>query len=271
MAPEDVNIDFDAIKEIADKGVRRAVVFLGIGFNAAKDSSLTKYELTDVTQLQLVPPDVNSETLAKFKDEFGIWIVACGLRELIETFAVYLDAIHNACLFMAFHKQKVPGTEAEKFRKTFPYEGLEDKMKHLGERFSVRCERPDLLLSINQARHCLTHRRGIVGQEDCGTSAQLQVKWIGMEVFIETPSGEIIPFQAGSKQDIYLSDGGTVKLRFPERSESFQRGSYLKLSHGALAEICYFVHNSTVEILASAIQYTKSISIPFKEKEQPHK
>jgi hypothetical protein len=102
-----VNIDFSNIRETARKGVRRTAVFLGLGINAAIDSALRKYELSDISPIHLVPSNVPEETIAHFKTEFGRWIVANGLRELIETFALFLDRTHNACLFMASHKGKI--------------------------------------------------------------------------------------------------------------------------------------------------------------------
>ena len=60
-----------------------------------------KYELTDISPIHLVPSNVPEETIAHFKTEFGRWVITNGLRELIETFALFLDRTHNACLFMA--------------------------------------------------------------------------------------------------------------------------------------------------------------------------
>lgn len=105
--PKLINIDLDQIKKIAKKGVRRSALFMGLGLNAAYDENFQKYELTDITQIQIIRPNADSQTLKHYKEEFSLWIISCGLRELIETFAVFLDEINNSCILMAVNKREL--------------------------------------------------------------------------------------------------------------------------------------------------------------------
>ena len=89
MAEIEYNIGFGKILAVALKGVRRATVFLGLRLNAALDPEFNKYQLTKIAKIQLLPPDVDAQTLTHFKDEFKTWIVGNGLRELIETFSFF--------------------------------------------------------------------------------------------------------------------------------------------------------------------------------------
>ncbi|MEP4034912.1 hypothetical protein [Pseudophaeobacter sp.] len=92
-----INLDFGAILEIALKGVRRSSVFMGLGVNAARDPENKDYQLSGITQIQLVPENVPKEAVEHFKKEFQIWIVAGALREATEAFALFLDELHRAC------------------------------------------------------------------------------------------------------------------------------------------------------------------------------
>lgn len=75
-----IPLDFDRIHEVALKGIRRAAVFMGLGVNAARDIGYRAYELTDLTQIQIVPSGANDQQVKQFKQEFEIWIIANGLR-----------------------------------------------------------------------------------------------------------------------------------------------------------------------------------------------
>ena len=190
MATRTINLD--AISETARKGVIRTVVFLGLGVNAANDPHFNGYELnrfqgsrpTNVGY-KFLPSKVTQKTLSEFKKEFGNWVVANGLRELVETFAVFLDQIQNACLTMALNRRKLTTKEAVAFAKQFPYKGIKEKLSLLNKRFNIRPEHPDYIISINQIRHCLTHRLGRVGPEDCKTDNKLTVRWLGLDFFAE--------------------------------------------------------------------------------------
>ena len=260
--PIRVNIDFEDIRETARKGVRRTAVFLGIGINAALDPALRKYELTDISPIHLVPSNVPEETIAHFKTEFGRWVIANGLRELIETFALFLDRTHNACLFMASHTGKITFNDATLWQPAFHHKGIEDKLKVFQSRFGVKPNFPEHLGTIQQVRNCFTHRHGIVGKLDCEDTDELLLKWTGFDIFIETPTGETIDLVLPLKEEIHLKDGGTVCLRFSERVRSFKLGIPITLEPKDLEEICNFILMSTDQLLKSVSDFAKNIGIP---------
>ncbi len=260
-----VNIDFDKIRETAYKGVRRTAVFLGLGFNAAKDPAFRNYELADISPIHLVPSNVPEETIDHFKTEFGRWIVACGLRELIETFALFLDRTHNACLFMASHKNQITFEDATVWQPAFHHKGIKDKLKTFESRFNVKPNHPEHINRIQQVRNCLTHRHGIVSKQDCDDGDELIVKWMGFDLFIETPTGETIDLVLPLKEPIHLKDGGTVNIRFSERIRAYKIGTPVDLEAKDLVEICNFVLISTGQILKTVSEYAMNLGIPDAE------
>ncbi|MFZ3017716.1 MAG: hypothetical protein WA056_04550 [Gallionella sp.] len=137
MTHEVINIDLDKLLEVALNGVRRASVFMGLGVNAAIDDNFRKYQLTPLTNIQLVPDNVPEEMLKHFKEEFRLWIEAAGFRELADTFANYLDSVHHMCLVMKAISEKTPLTDIQDIHRKYRDEGFPNKLNVLSQRFSV--------------------------------------------------------------------------------------------------------------------------------------
>jgi hypothetical protein len=271
-----VILDLDKLADIGLKGVRRAAVFMGLGLNAAHDPAFKNYQLSNVPNIEtnairveLIPSNVNDETLSHFKKEFGVWVIANGLREVIERYAAFLDSVHHACLVMACNKQKLKPADPEKLDRSFRFKGIEDKLCELERRFGIKPKHPDYIVSINQARNCLTHRLGQVGLEDCKGGKALEIKWVGMDLQIQLESGKIISLNKKESEHIVLREPGSLQMKFVERLKSFPFRSFVTFQMPELAEICKFLLGSIQEVSASAIQYANSIGIASRKKESP--
>jgi hypothetical protein len=188
-----------------------------------------------------------------------VWVIANGLREIIERFAIFLDGIHHACQWIAVNKRILQSADAKRRDKSFRFKGIEDKLRELEARFCVRSNHPEYLVSINQMRNCLTHRLGQVGIEDCNGGKEFHVKWLGMEFQIELESGKIILLNEAV--GLPLPEPGTIQLRFVERCKTFPLGSFVSLEMHELAEVCNFILHSIRTVTASAIEYSKSQGI----------
>ena len=234
---------------------------MGLGLNAAHDTAFTNYELTPITQIQLAAPDANRETVASYKSEFGLWIIACGLRETIETFVVFLDEIHKICKQMAMIREKITVENPEALDKKFTFKGIDKKLFHLKSKFRIESASANYLVGINKVRNCLTHRRGIVGAEDCMEGDELIVKWMGLDIQIVTPSGEVINTLPMLKEGFALPKGGNIIIKNSERVRFFKKGASIELSPKDLAEVCYLTLRATDEIVLSAVNYAESIGV----------
>lgn len=258
MERHQINVDLDKILDVAHRGVRRASVFMGLGVNAALDAEFKEYQLTRITKLQLVPDTVDSETIGHFKEEFKTWVEGNGLRELIETFSVFLDRIYDAALLIDISKDKVNMAALAAKQDSFNREGFPNKLKILRSKFSVGPKHADYIVSINKARNCLTHRRGIVGKEDVDESDKLRVAWLGMDIFAETPNGERHSLMEIPPEGLLLPDGGTVCVQFIERQRLFDQGTPLHLSTRDLAEICWFFQRESETTKQSVVEHAKA-------------
>lgn len=238
-------------------------MFMGLGLNAALDPNFKAYELTEITSIQLVPPDADEKTLKHYKEHFSLWIIACGLRELMETFATFLDEVHSASLLIAESVGRTSTTDRVARDKKYRQKGIKEKLDLLKQGFDMESNYTEALKTIHQARNCLTHRQGIVGPEDCFGGQNLIVKWFGLDIYTETPSGDIIPLQPLPPGGIMLPEGGQVKMRFTERLRTFPLKSPVTFSPRDLAEICHLVLLSTDEIISSAQAYAIKEGIPM--------
>lgn len=261
-----LNINFDQLREVALNGIRRSAVFLGLGVNSARDPRFSDYELTKITLIRLVPANADAQVVRGYKKAFEEWIIACGLRELTETFAIFLDGVHRSCLIMATHQKEIPPEEATKSGPAFEWKGIEEKLAKLKTCFGVETQKEKYLVSINRVRNCFTHRRGLVGRPDVGAEDCLRLQWWGMEMFIQTPNNDVIPIPASFPEEgIYLKDGGTLCMKFTDRVKEFKLGQLIAISPNDLAEMCFLAQLATDEILKSAFNYASKIGIPLRE------
>lgn len=258
-------IYYDNILDIALKGVRRTAVFLGLGLNAASNPDFVDYSLTDVAPIQIIPADADDETIKHFKEDFSIWIVSCGLRELIETFNVFLDGIFYASLIVAISKGDISNERAVEFYQKFTYVGTGKKFEVLEDRFNVRYKYSDYVCTVNMARNCLTHRLGRVAPKDCNDNDKLLIKWLGFEIYFESKSGETIKPELPIRKPFRVEGGVSLMSKFAEKSLAFNVGSTIRIPPKSLAEICFFLHMAATVIRDSAIEYAVAQGIKKKD------
>jgi hypothetical protein len=118
----EINIDLQKLADIAHVGVRRAVLFMGLGLNAINQPGFRDYQLHKLPlqagqqsfPVDFFPPDLPDERVATFKQEYSVWIAGCGLRELLEHYALYLDHIHKYGLVVQQATGKLGQRDPEK-------------------------------------------------------------------------------------------------------------------------------------------------------------
>ena len=193
VAPIEVN--FDQILDVALRGVRRASMFMGFGVNSALSDACNEYQLTQITQIQLLPDKLSEEDLKGAKDEFRLWIEANGFRELIETFHIFLDAISLACLKFRLGKREISLGQLKAKHSDFTRQGFPAKLETLSKKFSIAAKHRDHLESLNSARNVFTHRLSVVRRKDLNAGSNMRVSWLGSDIFIEESNGTGHPIE----------------------------------------------------------------------------
>jgi hypothetical protein len=246
-------IDLDQIKSIVDLGVTRTAVFMGLGINAAYDDSFNKYELTKNTSIQFIDSSATDSVIKHYKMEFSFWITMNGFRELIETFSIFLENIFDVCISILSTKCIVP--KYEKTRKDFAKMGIEAKLSSIEKTFNIKIPYRECMPTINQARNCMAHRRGVLGVEDC-INGKFELKWMRIVYFSRKTTGEVVIIELPiSDEGILLNKGDELGYKFETKRVMFNIGDFLKLSPQDLSEICYFVIILTDEIVKEVISY----------------
>jgi len=100
---------------------------------------------------RFVPDNVDTQTLRGFKSAFEQWIISNGLRELVESFASFMDDVYRICLIIGTNKGKVSSNNVDADRKKIEKKGIEAKMKFLRNKFSISTEKEKYFGSINLA------------------------------------------------------------------------------------------------------------------------
>lgn len=262
----EVNIEFNKILEVALRGIRRSSVFMGLGVNAALDEEFSDYQLSRVSHIQLVPSDVGLDAVDHFKEEFSRWVVANAMRELVESFSLFLDRVYEACSFIKCHCVK--RVDQEKFTqqlRSFSGQGIPNKLNILENSFGIVVNHDSYIKSINKARNCMTHRGSIVGPEDLTSDNSLEVKWLGIDFKVEEPGGEVSDIWELIQTGKRLEQGGSLQAHFVERQLDFELGRPVHFNPNDLAEICWFWTEKSKRVLSGAEDYARKCGVPVRD------
>ena len=250
-----IQLDYYGAREIARKACLRAACFLGFGINSARDGRLQDFSLSKVMNLQFLPPDLPASKVEEFKGEYEKWIVANGLRELIEGFAVFLDRLFEYSL-IASQNGKTLDPDSLKRIQAVRNKGLPGKQHALRTDFAIQSELASHLKSIYEARNCMSHTRGIVTRNFTNDGDTLLVTWRAIEILLVRPSGEeqFLEF----KQDAELVEGpGNLVRRSVTRERRFSLDQPITFDGKDLAEVCLFGHMACESFFASALDFAK--------------
>ncbi len=243
---------------------------MGFGVNSARDPNFKKYDLADETHIRIIPLTEDESIISKYKSEYERWIIANGFRELIETFSIFLEQVHTACLTLAWSIGKYSSVECDTMREKFHDAGLPNKFNTLEQRFGIIYDDKQHILSVNKARNCLTHRNGKVGDHDVDVddSGELKLTWIDTEILIVPKGKPAIPSTSIPKGGIPTPEGGHIESHNVIRELIFKKGDFLQFTPRQISEICWFVNNTAIQICNSSVEYAKRIGIEVRDRSE---
>jgi len=256
-----ITINYNNILNTAEKGVQRAAIFLGLGINASRNPDVT-HGLQEHTLLQFTPDGLDANVVGSYKEEFTKWIIRNGLRELQETFNIFLDQIYEATLKISVSIGNIDQTEKRDLISEFREAAFKDKFHKLIKNFDIKCDNPDYLYTINSARNALTHNLGQVRAKDCNSNKCLNVKWLGLDLVAIEGNKTTNLGRKISKPFLFKEDG-YIGIKPSVRQKRFKVGEYVDFSAEELTEICLTFKNQAYSINNSAIEYAKSMGITY--------
>lgn len=248
------NIDFRKFFSIGDTGVRRAVLFMGLGLNAAHRDDFNDYQLNKLPQhpeqtqfaMDFFPDDLPLERVGEFKKEFATWIVACGMRELIEHYALMLDQIYINAMILLHAKKALPESfDPEKSIRRFERSGLPEKFVELERRLDLKIDGAACASELYEARNALTHDLGRVNAKRA-PDGNLTVSWRAWNI-------NAIGSVSGSTQPIINLLGKAtpeemrIEMSFVDRRKQFPVNSMVRFTQQDLWEICFFFRSVLIK------------------------
>jgi len=259
-----MNINFDKVLEKGLKGIRRSYIFMGLGVNSAEDDQLCNYQLTPVTNLQLLQDGLDKSTVKNFKDNYKEWVLNTAFRDALEAFHIFAEELF-VCLILIKKKEPSLGVvkkDIERFEKLpFP-----SKMEFLKKQFSVEPEFINHIKSINKTRNCLAHRGWVVSTKDYNNKPKsaLVLSWRGMNMVLTDKVGER-ECHMSELVGVVTKHETQVGLRFTDRSKEFSAGQVITLEPKELAEILWYWTLEMKKLVNLSIEYAKSRGIIFVE------
>lgn len=254
-------VDLDAIANIARVGINRAYIFMGFAVNSARDPNLQDFEVPDGSIYSLVFDDLNDDTRSKLKAEYASWAISNALRDMIEYFDVYLDKVYGLLLEVEDWKARKDGTDAglvkmRDRRRKFRFAGTSKKLDYMRSEFGIQVEFSEDLETIKKARNCLTHRIGIVGEEDLNHGGALKATWRVTELYgFSLDGSEFIPPQ--NKFPMIMPSGSPVMMRQKQKSKRTGLGERVAFETTEVKEICFTLLHSINSTQAAVANYAE--------------
>lgn len=249
-------VKLDVIFGTARTGITRAWVFTGMGINYASGPS-KDFNIPGAPHLHLFNRTLSDKELNQFTEEFRIWVTGNGLRELIETFDIFLEQLYSVVLIVEAWRQKKAYDQNK--QSVFNKRGTPEKIDEL-ENFGIRTAFKDDIISVKRARSCLTHRLGVVNRRDINDSEGLKVRWRVLELYGKNEDGsEFVPdLDQLAAGPIEFPRGSAVNMRNAPRSKTFSMGSRIIFEPSEIKEICFWFLLLVDEIQKSIIKYCKN-------------
>lgn len=238
---------------------------MGLGVNAAGSDAIRSVDLSTHTKLKIVSDPEDDATLREYKEEFQRWVIANGLRELHEGFTEYLERLNQACLTISWLAKRYTSEECDRYHKKFHRDGFPEKFKALRSRFNVSTAHENGLLSLNVARNCHTHRRGIVGNDDLNTGDELRLSWRVLEIYFVPADGEPILNRYLPPQGVPMP-GGAIESKYIDHFVILKQGQLIDFSPLQMDEICFFLEEAASELAVSAVEFANSLGVEIRER-----
>jgi hypothetical protein len=258
-------IDFEKVLEFARLGIRRASLFMGFAVNMANNPNVRDYDLSHQTKHRVLPETNDENVLAEYKHEFRTWVIANALRELHESLVEYLEKVNQVCLTFEWIVSEKTPEECDRLQRKFRNAGFPDKFHILRRQFAVTTQHENGWLSVNAARNCLAHRRGVVGRDDFNEGERLQLRWRALEIYFIPAEGAPVLNHDIPPGGLPMQ-GGALESKYVDRACSFEIGQLVELSPLQLAEICAFADEAAVELANSAVEFARRKGVSIGER-----
>lgn len=238
---------------------------MGLAANAVRIHPPISHSLDDHFRTVIVPDEVDEATKRHFLEEFEKSVVANGLRELVDTFSLFLNDAYGAVI-LSHRATKIPLEEEPKPTRKFPRENVAGQLARLHGIFGTQFQLTPMFNSLVTARNCLTHHRGVVRQEDCAPGMDyFELTWRRVAMWAETADGRILAeFEPGTDKGlgVKITEETVMKAQFRDFGRHFPVGSVIQIERQDLAQICQATIAAADLVLEALTAHLRKIGVP---------
>jgi hypothetical protein len=231
--------------------LQRAIDLVSFGLMAAENATMSELSIPGVRS-HVTPAADKALGVEDARSEFQSWILANGIRDCVEAVGPTLEWARKFCFLWTQPGDvtikedgsmrlgaKIKGedwnTEIVEGARKFDFMGLPNKLNHLKQKYDF--DLPALsqyILTLNSARNCLSHRRGIVGHEDVNDPAAsvFEIKWRRLEFRVKkNGKEEILELPA------HIEGGSLLSMAYVDASKQFQLGTKITITPDEFVEM----------------------------------
>jgi hypothetical protein len=238
--PLKITINLNALLGELQESLQTTINLLAVALKATAPESVEDLRLPS----EVFATDFSSKarwSQAEAVEKHQTWAISNGLRDAIEGASSFIESSHRVLAIwdlVSSNNGKVlyGDYQREMEGAAFHRLGLPDKLAHLksehGIAIDANLERH--LLSINNARNCLVHRRGIVSQRDLNFDGRMIVEWRKLHLFIQNEDGEhdLVIGQIVEKESV-------ICLRIVDERKVFAPGERVMFTAQEFADVTW--------------------------------
>jgi hypothetical protein len=226
-------IHLDRMLNIVGLGVRRATAFMALGVRVGNDQTVNSVLLDTNFSIQFMPEDMAVEAIRNVQQDFRVWIVGNGLRELDQYTSIFADRVFEARRFGEFHRRPLTQEAIDEIAAFAGKTSVSEKLKLIAERFGLDTDVRPCMTGLSKARNALTHNMGFVGERHCTHDSELRLSWIGMQFVV----GDRVV--AGPFDQIHVEKGTQIQFQILPHDRTFPLNSPIVLTPHDLQEIAF--------------------------------
>jgi hypothetical protein len=218
---------------------------MGIGINASQVDPPISHVLDGGMQFTVIPDSLPVEQCKANAEEFARWVVANGFRELAETFSVFLQDVYSAALVL--DQDRIQIGVHQKALARFSREGVSEQLGIAAALLQIDAPFAATFQTMNQARNCMAHRRGLVGAQDAKENGSFALRWRALA--LTSDDGQDLSLLLAGGHPVEIKGGQALSLRMVDRELTFALGEQIVLSRHQLQEFCLSVQIAAEVVL----------------------
>lgn len=260
-----LHFDLNGMKQRAYVGVRRAAGFLGLSERFLEGEFPRSLTLGRNIKRPFLPDPLPQDLIPELREAWQAWIVGNALRELDQFLSLYLDEAFDMTEMAKLVRGEYPPHYVWK-----RLDGITNvAKKHRQVLIAVNRLTPphnddnDCLVSLSDARNCLSHGLGLVTEKRASDGA-LAVKWLALQTIIQQGEKEV-NFEELEGPYQLDPDGpdGNVFMRVAITERRFAIGQQIIFSPDDLLAICLFYQIVIDRVTQAVAEYARECGVPF--------